>query len=320
MRKLIIQMPCYNEEGTLGITLKDLPRTVEGFDSVEWLIIDDGSRDRTVEVARQHGVDHVVTMPYNQGLARAFSAGLEACLALGADVIVNTDADNQYEARDIPLLTKPILAKESDMVIGARPIMSIPGFSPIKKMLQRLGSWAVRNISHADVDDAPSGFRAISRDLAMRLKVFNTYTYTLETIIQAAMSGYRIVSVPIRVNGALRESRLVKSIPKYVQASLFTMLRLYFIYRPLIAFAQLSIIPLVSGAFLTGRWLMLNWFEYQITGRLHIPSLIVAVMLLTTGLALLLAGVLADLLAANRMLLEEIRYNQRRMRFGGTSL
>lgn len=315
MPKLIIQIPCYNEESSLPTALRELPRSVPGFDQVEWLIINDGSHDRTIEVARNLGVDHIVDLHHNRGLACAFSAGLDACLALGADVIVNTDADNQYQARDIPLLTRPILAGDADMVIGARPILSIEDFSPLKKLLQRLGSWVVRSISGADVVDAPSGFRAISRDLALRLKVFNRYTYTLETIIQASASSARIASVPIRVNGKLRESRLMKSIPQYIRISLLTLLRIYLLYRPLRVFVGLSVLPLLSGAFLTARWLALNWFEYQITGRLHIPSLIVAVLLLGVGVALLLAGVLADLLAANRRILEEIRYTNRLERF-----
>lgn len=318
MPKLIIQIPCYNEEQTIGVTLRELPREVEGFDEVEWLIINDGSQDKTIEVAKAHGVDHVVDLQYNRGLAYAFSAGIDACLRLGADVIVNTDADNQYQAEDIPLLTGPIVAGEAEMVIGARPILSIAEFSPIKKVLQRLGSFVVRNISKADVEDAPSGFRAFSRELALRLKVFNAYTYTLETIIQAAVGGARIRSVPIRVNGALRRSRLVRSIPQYVRASLFTMVRIYILYRPFRVFAGLSLLPLITGSILTFRWLWLNWFEYQITGRLHIPSLIVSVLLLATGIALLLAGILADVLAANRVLLEEIRYSQRAEKFGGS--
>lgn len=311
MAKLIIQIPCYNEEATLGIALQELPRSVPGFDCVEWLIINDGSRDRTIEVAKSFGVDHIVDLHYNRGLARAFSAGLDACLALGADVIVNTDADNQYQASDIPRLTKPILSGDADMVIGARPILSIDEFSPLKKLLQRLGSWVVRSISGADVADAPSGFRAISRDLALRLKVFNGYTYTLETIIQASQSGARILSVPIRVNGKLRESRLMRSIPQYIRASLITMFRIYILYRPFRVFTFLSVLPLASGSILTVRWLLLNWFEYAVTGRTHLPSLVIAVLLLGIGVALLLAGILADILAANRRLLEELRYNNR---------
>ena len=217
--KLIIQIPCYNEADTLAITLKELPRTVEGFDKVEWLIINDGSTDNTIEVAQANGVDHVISLARNQGLARVFMAGLDACLKLGADVIVNTDADNQYNAKDIPLLTKPILDKKADLVVGARPISEMKHFPLIKKQLQKMGSWVVRRASKTDIPDAPSGFRAMSREAAMRLNVFNDYTYTLESIIQAGQKNMAIVSVPVRVNEDLRPSRLVKSIPSYVRKS-----------------------------------------------------------------------------------------------------
>ena len=215
--KLIIQIPCLNESETLAIALAELPRTVEGFDTVEWLIIDDGSTDNTAEVARASGVHHVVRHPVNRGLAEAFMTGIDACLALGADVIVNTDADNQYNGADIPKLTAPVLAGEAEIVIGARPISETEHFSWIKKKLQRLGSWAVRVASRTNVADAPSGFRAISREAAMRLNVFNAYTYTLETIIQAGRSNMRVLSVPVRTNADLRPSRLVKSISSYVK-------------------------------------------------------------------------------------------------------
>src|SRR6185369_8486669 len=209
MTKLIIQIPCYNEEATLALTLAPLPRQLPGIDCIEWLVIDDGSRDSTIEVARQCGVDHIIRLPHNQGLARAFIAGLEASLEAGADIIVNTDADNQYSADDLPKLVEPILSGKAEIVIGARPIDQIEHFSPLKKMLQRLGSSVVRLASNTDVIDAPSGFRAMTRDAAMRMNVFNNYTYTLETIIQAGQSGLRIASVPIRTNGYLRPSRLV---------------------------------------------------------------------------------------------------------------
>jgi len=218
--KLIIQVPCYNEEGTLDIALSHLPRKVKGFASVEWLIINDGSTDRTVEVAKRCGVDHVVSFAKNQGLARGFMAGLDACIKLGADVIVNTDADNQYEAEDIPAIIAPILEGRAEIVVGERPISQIKHFSPIKKILQKIGSWAVRVASNTHVMDAPSGFRAMTRDAAMRLNVFNEYTYTLETIIQAGQKGMAIISIPIRTNEDLRPSRLVKSITSYVKNQL----------------------------------------------------------------------------------------------------
>src|SRR5690606_4864832 len=239
--KLIIQIPCFNEAGTLAIALSALPREVPGFDKVEWLIIDDGCTDNTVEVARANGVDHVVRHTRNQGLARGFMNGLQACLEHGADVIVNTDADNQYNADDIPLLTQPILDRRADIVVGARPIQTIQHFSPIKKLLQKLGSWVVRVASKTNIPDAPSGFRAISRAAARRLVVFSDYTYTLETIIQAGQKNMAITSVPIRVNGDLRPSRLVKSIPSYIQRSIVTIIRVFVIYRPFRFFGTIGV-------------------------------------------------------------------------------
>ena len=214
--KLVIQIPCFNEEDTLGITLAQLPKSLPGIDQVEWLIIDDGSIDATVRVAREGGVHHIIQRPH-QGLSRAFLAGLEAAVEHGADIIVNLDADNQYDARDIPSLIRPILEGSADLVIGARPVSQIEHFSFWKKLLQRLGSWVVRTISRTDTPDAPSGFRALSREAAMRTHVFNQYTYTLETVIQAGLDGMAIVSVPIRVNQELRPSRLVKSVPEYIR-------------------------------------------------------------------------------------------------------
>ncbi|MGR9053016.1 MAG: glycosyltransferase family 2 protein, partial [Gammaproteobacteria bacterium] len=218
--KLIIQIPCYNEEQTLPLTLSQLPRQLPGVDEIEWLIIDDGSTDNTVAVAKGCGVDHVVVMPCNQGLAKGFIAGLDACLKLGADIIVNTDADNQYHAGDIGALVQPILDGKAEFVIGARPIKTISHFSPVKKILQGLGSYVVRIASRTTIPDAPSGFRAISRETAMRLNVFNEYTYTLETIIQAGQKNMAVTSVPIRVNKDERPSRLVKSIPSYIKRSM----------------------------------------------------------------------------------------------------
>ena len=310
--KLIIQIPCYNEENTLGVTLAELPRQVPGVDTVEWLIINDGSVDRTVDVAKEWGVDHVVSFDHNQGLARGFMAGLDACLKAGADIIVNTDADNQYCAADIPKLIEPILHGEAEIVVGERPIMQIQHFSPIKKLLQRLGSWAVRVASNTRVADAPSGFRAISRNAAMQLNVFNEYTYTLETIIQAGQKGMAVASVPIRTNGYLRPSRLVKSIASYVQRSLFTILRIFVTYRPLSFFTILGAIPFSLGFLLSVRWMWLFLTTFEQTGRSHVPSLIFSAILILVGVQCWIFGLIADLMSANRKLLEDIQLRLRK--------
>ncbi|MBB6340549.1 glycosyltransferase involved in cell wall biosynthesis [Pseudomonas fluvialis] len=305
--KLIIQIPCYNEAGTLAIALNALPRQVVGFDSVEWLIIDDGSTDETVKVARENGVDHIIRHTRNQGLAKGFMTGLDACLRLGADVIVNTDADNQYQAEDIPALTTPILEKKADIVVGARPIETIEHFSPIKKALQKLGSWVVRIASKTDIPDAPSGFRAMSRAAAQRLMVFNDYTYTLETIIQAGQKNMAITSVPIRVNDDLRPSRLVKSIPSYIKRSIITIIRIFIIYRPFRFFAAIGTVLFGLGALLGLRFVN---FYLQGNGDGHVQSLILASTLLVMGFQTFMVAFLADLLAANRKLIEDIRVRQ----------
>ncbi|MEO0458985.1 MAG: glycosyltransferase family 2 protein [Cyanobacteria bacterium P01_A01_bin.114] len=310
--KLIIQIPCYNEEATLGITLAELPRKVPGVDQVEWLIINDGSLDKTVDVAREWGVDHVVSFDHNQGLAKGFMAGLEACLKAGADIIVNTDADNQYNAKDIPKLIEPILEGSAEIVVGARPILEIKHFSPIKKVLQKMGSWAVRVASKTTVADAPSGFRAFSRNAAMQLNVFNEYTYTLETIIQAGQKGMAVASVPIRTNGYLRPSRLVKSITSYVQRSLFTILRIFITYRPLSFFTLIGSVPLALGLLLGLRWMWLYIFLFEQTGRSHIPSLILSAILILIGFQLWVIGLVADLMSVNRKLLEDVQLRLRR--------
>ncbi|HEY5540694.1 MAG TPA: glycosyltransferase family 2 protein [Coriobacteriia bacterium] len=313
MKKLIIQIPCFNEAETLAITLADLPREVPGIDVVEWLIIDDGSTDDTAQVARASGVDHVVSMGHNSGLARAFSAGIDECLRLGADVIVNTDADNQYCAADIPAIVAPIIAGEADMVIGTRPIMDIEHFSASKKLLQRLGSLAVRVASGTDIADAPSGFRAIDRRAAMRLNVFSEYTYTVETIIQAGNRGMKVVSVPIRVNGDLRPSRLVKSVSSYVRRSLLTIFRIFMAYRPMTTFMAPGLIMLGLGALVGVRFL---WLFAVGQGTGHIQSLILAAILLLLGFMLAMFGLIAELLGVNRKLLEDVQWRLRRMEYG----
>jgi glycosyltransferase involved in cell wall biosynthesis len=310
MIKLIIQIPCFNEEETLPVALAELPRRLEGVDVVEWLIIDDGSTDRTVEVARANGVDHVVRMKRNSGLAKVFMAGVDACLRLGADVIVNTDADNQYCAADIPKLVSPILDGSADYVIGARPIMDIPHFSPIKKALQRMGSWAVRFASNTEVPDAPSGFRAMTRATALRLNVLSDYTYTIETIIQAGRAGMQVVSVPVRVNDDLRPSRLVKSIGSYVRRSLITIVRVFMIYRPMRFFMMPGGIILGLGTIVGLRFV----YFYAIgSGSGHIQSLVLTAILVLMGFQLILFGLIAELLGANRKLLEDIQWRTRRL-------
>jgi glycosyltransferase involved in cell wall biosynthesis len=311
--KLIIQIPCYNEEGTLGIALSALPRELPGVDRVEWLIIDDGSTDNTVDVARECGVDHIVRLPRNQGLAKGFIAGLDACLQAGADIIVNTDADNQYCADDIPKLIEPILKGEAEIVVGARSIDEIEHFSPMKKALQKLGSWVVRIASKTDIPDAPSGFRAMSRKAAMQLNVFNEYTYTLETIIQAGQKNMAIVSVPIRTNGDLRPSRLVKSIPSYIRRSILTIVRIFITYKPFRFFVSLGSVIFAFGLILGLRFL---YYYLGGHGTGHIQSLILAALLMGTGFFLGVTGLLADLISVNRKLLEDIQYKLRKSESG----
>jgi len=303
VRKLIIQIPCFNEEQTLGVTLKALPRTVEGFDVVEWLVIDDGSRDRTVEVALEHGVDHVVRVPTNRGLANGFRTGLRACVQLGADVIVNTDADNQYSAEDIPTLVKPINEGRADIVVGARPIATTAHFSWRKKLLQFLGSFVVRTASTTPVADAPSGFRAITREVAKRLNVFSDYTYTLETIIQAGHQRLRVVSVPIRTNADLRPSKLLKSISSYVRFSAITIIRTFVAYKPFRFFGVPGLVSLAAAAALGGRFI---YFWLTDGGSGHVQSLILTAILATGGIFLVLLALIADLISVNRKLLEKV--------------
>lgn len=327
MIKLIVQIPCFNEEKTLGIALSELPREIPGVDRVEWLIVNDGSSDRTVEVARACGVDHIVSFDHNQGLARAFMAGIEASLKAGADIIVNTDADNQYCADDIPRLIEPILSGYAEVAIGARPIRDIRHFSPTKKFLQKLGSRVVRIASRTDIADAPSGFRAFSREAAMRLNVFNEYTYTLETIIQAGQKGMAIVSVPVRTNSDLRPSRLVKSISAYIRRSILTIFRIFITYRPLRFFGFLGSVPMGLGILLCIRWLILFFGDHigdQVGGgmlldgqtRARAPSLILAAILILIGFQLWIFGLIADLMAVNRKMLEDIQLRLRRIEYG----
>lgn len=308
--KLIIQIPCYNEAKTLPVSLSSLPKEVPGFDTVEWLVIDDGSQDKTVDVAKKYGVHHIVRHTGNKGLTAAFMTGIDACLSLGADVIVNTDADNQYNAGDIPSLTEPILQNRAEMVIGARPISTIEHFSPLKKLLQRIGSWVVRVASKTDIPDAPSGFRAMSRSAAQRIMVFNEYTYTLETIIQAGQKNMAVASIPVRVNSELRPSRLIKSTGSYIKRSIITIVRIFIIYRPFSFFGCIGAV-LFSSGFLIGLRFLFKYFAGE--GEGHIQSLILASVLLGMGFQTFLIAFIADLLSANRKLLEDIRYKTSKM-------
>jgi len=309
--KLIIQIPCFNEEQRLPHTLSQLPRQIPGIDVVEWLIVDDGSSDRTVQVARACGVDHIVEFPFHAGLARAFMAGLERAVELGADIIVNTDADNQYDAAAIPSLIRPILEGRAQFVLGERPISEIASFSRTKRLLQRIGSQVVRMVSETSIMDAPSGFRALSREAALRLNVFDSYTYTLETLIEAGLTGIPVASVPVAVNDDPRPSRLVKSNLDYVARSAAAILRSFLIYKPGRAFFLIGLVPLTISLFLMVRWTAYSLLGF---GGTHVPSLIAATILMTLAALTWLGGLLGELFAINRRLLEEVQYSLRRER------
>lgn len=304
--KLIIQIPCYNEENTLKEVINDLPRQLEGIDVIEYLVIDDGSSDKTVQVAQELGVHHILSLGTNRGLAYAFLAGIERCLDLGADIIVNTDGDNQYNGHCIGDLIRPVAEGKLDIVIGARPIEDIEHFSWLKKKLQRAGSKVVRQFSGTNIPDTTSGFRAYSARAAMRLHVFNRYTYTLETIIQAGRKEIPITHVEIGTNEKLRESRLIKSIPSYITRSIATMLRVYLMYEPMKFFIQVGSVILFLGGLLGMRYMYFFFFGVKRGG--HLQSLILAAVLLLSGFILVVAGLLADVIAANRKLNEEILY------------
>ena len=307
--KLIIQIPCYNEQYALPITLQSMPKKIKSIDIIEYLIIDDGSTDKTIEVAKINGVHHIVKLPRHSGLAKAFMKGMETCLKLDADIIVNIDADNQYCADDIEKLVEPIIENRAEIVVGERPINSIEDFSKIKKFLQKFGSWVVKIISGTNIKDAPSGFRAISREAAYLLNVFSKYTYTLETIIQAGLSGITIQSVPIRVNEQLRPSRLIKSIPSYISRSLITILRIFITYKPLKFFAIIGMIFILPGIVLGIRYL---YFFATGNGAGHIQSLIFTAILIILGVLFGILGLIGDLISKNRILLEDIQYNIRK--------
>lgn len=308
--KLIIQIPCYNEEVALPVTLAHLPQHIEGIDEIEVLISDDGSTDRTLEIAKDYGVTHIVTTTHHRGLARTFMAGIQKALQEGADIIVNTDADNQYNADDIEKLVRPILEKKADIVIGARPIKQISSFSPFKKFLQFFGSKVVRLLSSTATEDAPSGFRAFSKEAALSINVFDNYTYTIETVIQSKTKGLHILSVPIRVNSSYRKSRLVKNIFQYIRRNSFTILRMFIIYRPFRFFALIGGTIFMVGLALLARFIFLYIID---EGNGHIQSLIISSMLVITGFQTCLFGILADLLAINRKLIEDVQIRTKKL-------
>lgn len=306
--KLIIQIPCYNEAATLEIALNDLPRHIDGIDEIEYLIINDGSEDNTVEVARNWGVHYIVNFKQNRGLAKGFMAGVSECLRQGADIIVNTDADDQYAGSDIEKLIRPILDGKADIVIGERPIDQTEHFSPLKKKLQHLGSWIVRKASATDIPDAPSGFRAYSREAALHLNVVNEYTYTLEQIVQAGRNHMAIMSVPIHTNQELRPSRLFSSMFGYIKKSVITIARAYIMYKPLRFFVSLGMVPLLTGILLGVRYIV---FLCQGNGGGNIQSLILCSLLIMIGVLVIVLGLLADTVAANRKIIEDIQYHVR---------
>ncbi|NDJ77451.1 MAG: glycosyltransferase family 2 protein [Chloroflexi bacterium] len=315
--KLIIQIPCLNEEETLPETVADLPRQIDGVDEIEYLIIDDGSTDNTVTVARSIGVHHVVSHDTNKGLAVAFSTGLNACLERGADIIVNTDGDNQYPGNAIPDLVRPIIQRQADMVIGDRQTHTIAHFSPVKKYLQDLGSRVVRYVSGTSVPDAPSGFRALSREAALRINIFTGYSYTLETIIQAGKKNLTVGHVSVTTNPKTRESRLMKSTFSYVLRSGTTIMRLFLLYEPLRTFLYISVPFLLLGSVLWGRYLVLVLLGEASRGS-NIQSIVVGAVAILIGFLIAMLGLIGELIAINRQLHEETLYQLKRMRFGFT--
>ena len=310
--KLIIQIPCYNEEKTLPQTIKDLPEKVKGIDIVEYLVIDDGSTDKTAEIAKKCGVHHVISLVQNKGLANAFRTGLTEALKLGADIIVNTDADNQYKGADIPKLIEPVLKGRAQIVVGERPIINNPDFSPIKKVLQKLGSWVVRILSGTKVPDAPSGFRAYSKEAALRLNVLSKYTYTLETIIQAGRNGIPIESVKIRTNPKVRESRLFKNMFQYIYRSVITMIRMFAVYSPFLFFSLIGGAFLVFGGVLFVRFICLVYWMPDVPMRTHLPSVVVGSSSVLMGILMIAIGFLAEIISHNRKLEEDILYRMKK--------
>ncbi|MCX7841064.1 MAG: glycosyltransferase [Anaerolineae bacterium] len=314
--KLIIQIPCYNEAETLPATLRDLPRQLPGIDTIERLVIDDGSWDDTAQVARECGVDYVHRFTQHQGLARAFTTGLEIALRAGADIIVNTDADNQYDARDLPSLLAPILEQRADIVVGDRGVGHLAHFSLTKRALQRLGSWVVQHASGLNVPDATSGFRAFTREAALRMIVLSDYSYTLETLIQAGARRLKVVYVPVRTRPTLRASRLIHNLPDYVWQSAQTIVRAYAMFQPMRVFLIIGAVLIIIGIIPALRFL---YFFLSGRGAGHIQSLIFAAIFLIVGFQVLLIGLLADLVGANRKILEEILYRLRKLEMSTTA-
>ena len=314
MKKLIVQIPCYNEAATLPETLAALPRQIAGIDRIEILVIDDGSEDGTVEAARAAGVHHIVRLPRNMGLAAAFSAGLEECLRQGADIIVNTDADNQYEAKDIARLVVPLLAGRAEIVVGDRQVRSLQNFSPLKRRLQGLGSWVIGHASGLDTPDATSGFRALTREAALRTFVMSGYSYTLETLIQAGARRAPVEYVPVGINAQTRPSRLMRSVPHYIGKSAATILRVYTMYRALRVFLAIGMGMILLGTVPGIRFLYLMAVGQRVG---HVQSLILSAILIIVGFQVMLIGLLADLLSCNRKLLEELVYRVRKMEMAG---
>jgi glycosyltransferase involved in cell wall biosynthesis len=315
--KLIIQIPCLNEEQTLPVTLRDLPGQIQGIDEIETLVINDGSTDRTVEVAKESGVDHIVQFNQTKGLACAFSAGLDACLCLGADIIVNTDADNQYQGQDIVKLIQPILEGKASMVVGCRDINGIEHFSAKKKKLQKLGNWVVRQLSNTDIPDSTSGFRAYSREAALKLNVVTDFTYTLETIIQAGNKNISLAHVPVRTNKKLRESRLFSSIGEYLRKSIPSIIRIYAMYQPLRVFSYVGLIVIILGFLVSLRFIYSFILEPSVSR--YIQSLILAAALFITGFQIMLIGLLSDIIAANRKLIEDVLYRIKRIELSSSN-
>ena len=314
--KLIIQIPCLNEELTLPKTLKDLPKSIDGISDIEVLVIDDGSSDRTVEVAKEHGVQHILSLTNNKGLAKAFIYGINHALQLGADIVVNTDADNQYFGGDISKLIQPILNKRADIVIGDRQVETIRHFSPFKILLQKLGSWTVRQLSGTTIPDATSGFRAYSKEAALQMNVISDFTYTVETIISAGNKNLAIEHTPVRTNKKLRESRLFPSIQVYLRRTLVTMLKVYSMYRPLKVFTIAGGITFLAGFVIGCRYLFF-FFQGQTEG--HIQSLILSAIMLTVGFQMIMMGISAELISVNRQLLEDIQLRIKKDKFDSKS-